>query len=162
MMNKKEVLEGFRDLFEKELQVMIRAALHARDSATSEEVKSQNKYDTQSIEASYLAGAQAKRAEDLRLALGSTLELLKRANEKSSVIVEGSLVLLENLEEKSRQNFLIIPRDGGNKITLGAETIVALSSLSPLGESLIGRKKGETFEFERAGREVSYEIVEIL
>jgi transcription elongation GreA/GreB family factor len=159
--DKKVILQAFVSHFESELQMMIRAAKHARESATSDEVKSQDKYDTQSIEASYLAGAQEKRAEELKTALGITTELLKKIEAFSDRIVDGSLVVLENMDRKSQQIFFVLPRDGGHKVTVDSQSILSLSSSSPLGESLIGRRAGDSFEFEAGGRHFHYLIVRV-
>lgn len=161
-MDKKKVLEAMIETIRKELEVMTRAALHARESAISDEVKSQDKYDTQSVEASYLAGAQAQRSTELQTALTMLERLLDKLSTTSPVIVDGSIIELENLKRSSQHVYILLPKEGGRKLQTDEGIIFSLSSSSPLGEELIGRKAGESFEVEIDGRDFEYSILKVL
>ena len=64
-MDKRKIIEAIRRQLEKDLNVLKEAALIAYEAATNEESKPENEYDTRALEASYIAGAQAKRAGEL-------------------------------------------------------------------------------------------------
>ena len=60
--NKKELIQKLILSLEEELLALKTAAQATYQAATHEESKPENEYDTFALEASYLAGAQAKRA----------------------------------------------------------------------------------------------------
>jgi hypothetical protein len=55
------MMEALREKVRQELQAVEEAALASHHAATHEESRSEDKHDTRSIEAGYLAGAQAQR-----------------------------------------------------------------------------------------------------
>lgn len=64
-MLKKKLIELICAQLEKDLQTAIAAAVATYEAATHEESKPENEYDTRGLEASYLAGAQSKRAGEI-------------------------------------------------------------------------------------------------
>ncbi|MCA9555143.1 MAG: hypothetical protein KC933_34240, partial [Myxococcales bacterium] len=64
-MDKVALLAQIRAALEAELAAITASAADARSAATHEDAKPENQYDTRGLEASYLAGAQAGRAQDL-------------------------------------------------------------------------------------------------
>ena len=84
---KQKILAKLREKLEAEMQVMISAALIAREDATHEESKAEDKYDTRGLEASYLAGAQAKRAAELQRIIHS-LQNLEIENLKKKGLIK--------------------------------------------------------------------------
>ena len=69
-MSKSRIIRDVCSLLEGQLAIMQAAATEARQNATGEETKSEGKYDTRAIEASYLAGAQSAQAENIAAAIG--------------------------------------------------------------------------------------------
>ena len=59
--NKHKIVEALQQKLEADLVLLREAARATYEAATHEESKPENKYDTRGLEASYLAGAQAKR-----------------------------------------------------------------------------------------------------
>ena len=70
-MNKKQIIKSFEEQIAQALSVMTQAALHAHEAATHGESKAEDQYDTRGLEASYLAGAQSRRAMELEEALAN-------------------------------------------------------------------------------------------
>ncbi len=64
-MDKKLIVEKIRQQLEADLKILQDAALATYEAATNEESKPENEYDTRAVEASYLAGAQAKRVAEI-------------------------------------------------------------------------------------------------
>ena len=67
----------------------------SRSMTNSTELKQESKYDTRAIEAGYLAGAQAKRAEELKQELQLVEELNPQKFTANDPIIPGALVELE-------------------------------------------------------------------
>ena len=65
-MNKKKLISYLAEKIAQELTAITEAAKNTYDVATHEDNKPENKYDTRGLEASYLAGAQAKRVVDMK------------------------------------------------------------------------------------------------
>lgn len=163
-MNKKKALQAFIEISGEELDTMFRAAHHARESAICDEVKTQEKYDTQSTELSYLAGAQAQRAQELQAAFRFLKNLKKTLDDVASRdapsrIVEGCIVSLKNLKTGSVSHLMLLPQDGGVKVEIDGQRIISLATTSPLGEELLGRCAGETFDCEINDRVFEYEVL---
>lgn len=157
-MNRAKILEAYISITEASLAVMEKAAIHAHESAISDETKSQDKYDTQSIELSYLAGAQSKRAADLKESLRKLNLLREMIDEKPQHIVVGSLVELKNLANNSKPIYMILPIEGGLKVEVDGREISSLLATGPLAEELYGRKEAEEFEVEINNRVFQFRI----
>src|SRR5258707_8534043 len=63
--DKRAIVVAIQEQLAAEIAVLTRAARDAHEAATHEEAKPENDKDTRSVEAAYLAGAQAERARDL-------------------------------------------------------------------------------------------------
>jgi hypothetical protein len=83
-MDKKRILETLPDEMRAKFSVLIQSAHAARQEATHEDAKAENKYDTGTIEAGYLAGAQAERVAQLQ----ATISFFERLEKVYPVRVE--------------------------------------------------------------------------
>ncbi|NQZ01391.1 MAG: GreA/GreB family elongation factor [Bdellovibrionales bacterium] len=137
------------------------AAFAARDAAISEEAKAENKYDTRGLEASYLAGAQAKRASELRETISKLRKNKVRLYGEDEPIQGLALVTVESEDGESKR-FFIVPAEGGAKINVGSEVFFLVTPESPIGQSLWNLKCGDEFEFTLKGKKQFYEVLEIL
>jgi len=89
---KENILQKLKENLEQELTQCEAAAKSTRELATQDDLKQEGKYDTRAIEASYLAGAQQKRVDEIKM----EIQLLDELDlKKSSTIQMGSLVELE-------------------------------------------------------------------
>ena len=68
-MNKSALRDAIVAQLRAELALQTSAALLARDEAISEESRAENKYDTHSQEAAYLAEGQARHAAEIEASL---------------------------------------------------------------------------------------------
>ncbi len=113
----------------------------AHEAATGDDTKSEGKYDTRALEASYLAAGQAELADELAQALQEFDATDFSAQEYDDPIRVGSLVEWE--EETEVRFFLITTKAGGLSIRLDeSEEVVSLACYSPLAEKLIGKTAG--------------------
>lgn len=128
------------------------------DAATNTESKPENKYDTRALEASYLAGAQQERLNEMkgmRRVFASTE--IKFFDENAS-LASTSVVELES--EGVRSSCFLLPFAAGFSLTLDAATNVNTVSIqSPLGQALIGKFKGDWVTITIDGIEKDYEII---
>jgi transcription elongation GreA/GreB family factor len=139
-----------------DLAVLSTAAKTAHEAAIHEENIPDNKYDTLSLEASYVAQGQANRAQELKRALQCYQKLdLQQFTAESSIRLTA-LVTLE-AEDGAIKHFFIGPQEGGLKLQLDDEEILVITPGSPLGSDLIGKSVGD----EVALGSTSYEIVEV-
>lgn len=140
-----------------ELDALESSAKSHRDFATDQEFKAESKYDTRALEASYLASAEAKRVEELKLEIQILEEVDLEASKKLGEISIGALV--ELLYQKQKRLYFLIPTAGGTLISVSDQAVLVVSVFSPIGDALLGLKPGETFEVETPKETRIYEVL---
>src|SRR5690606_33328088 len=95
-----------------ELATLERAAAATHQYATDQEFKAESKYDTRALEASYLAEAEAKRVEELKLEVQILEEVDLASSSRYGEICIGALVELSfnGIVKK----YFLIPTAGGS------------------------------------------------
>jgi len=156
MFDKKIILDKLIENLKVELQEVEDAAKSSRDLATQDDLKSEGKYDTRAIEASYLAGAQLKRVEEIKIDIQMLEELELTQSPKLQM---GSLAQLAH-NGQSRFYFLTTT-SGGTMLEIEGETVLVISVFSPLGNGALGLVKGESFEIETPKELRIYEVLEV-
>lgn len=156
MINKKVILEKLIENLEKELSVLEIAAQSTRDLATQDDSKSEGKYDTRAIEASYLAGAQLKRVEEIKTDIQMLEETEIHPTEK---IQMGSLALIEH-KETARYYFLT-STSGGTILSIDEQIVMVISVFSPIGNGALGLLAGEEFEVETPKEMRNYKVLNV-
>jgi len=139
-----------------DLAVFLAAARSAHEAATHEENIPDNKYDTLSLEASYVAQGQANRAQDLKRSLHAYQTMTLMAFGEDAPIRLSALVHLEG-EDGERRALFIGPQEGGMKLKLNGEEIMVITAASPLGTELIGKRVGDQVNIGKR----DFEIVEV-
>jgi len=160
-MKKVDIAMILLEELERKYQVLAHSALDAKEAATNEESKPENKYDTRALEASYLASAQSSRVEELRRAISrlSQLELVSFAS--GDAIRVGALVQLEATDTGKRWVF-ILPYGGGERIRFENTEILVLTPEAPLGKALLGKRESDEFEFRVQKKLIDYEVLKVL
>ena len=136
--------------------MLVQAAQSTYDGATSEEARAEHQYDTRALEASYLAGAQARRAGDMKDALMRYKSLAVDSFDGAKPIALTALIQLES--DGSQGWYFMGPCSGGLKVEHQGETVVVITPSAPLGRMLLGRSVGDSVTV--GARE--YEVIEIL
>jgi len=131
------ILEELRD----ELKRRQDAARDAAQSATDEESKAEDKYDTRATESSYLARGQAMQVEEL----ANDLHVLEGFNPPASCSVARPGALVEVDMSGERMAFFLLPRAGGMDTTVDGIEITVITPMSPIGEQIQGKFKGDRF-----------------
>src|SRR4051812_35772550 len=94
-MDKKRLVQQLVVEVRRELAVVKRAALSAREAATHEEAKPENDKDTRAIEAAYLASGQSERIRSLERVANALEFLPLRPFGEDEPISAGALVAME-------------------------------------------------------------------
>jgi transcription elongation GreA/GreB family factor len=142
-----------------ELSALEEAANANRAFATDAEFKAESKYDTRALEASYLASAEAKRVEELKLDLQILEEVDLKASEKLGEISIGALVELQY--QGKHMNYFLIPTAGGTLLNVHNTPVLVVSVFSPIGDAMLGLKAGEEFELEAPKETRHYKVLTI-
>lgn len=143
-----------------DLDALMLTAHIAKDAATSEESKAENKYDTRGLEASYLAGAQAKRAEEFKGVLQKLNQLQPRNFELTDKIHLTALVEVL-INDETQKFFFILPGAGGTKLKLNSVDYHVITTDSVVGKALVGKGVGDAFEIKLNDKLFEYEIIAI-
>ena len=155
---KKEILDELIRRSKDELNILEASAKSNHDFATDQEFKAESKYDTRALEASYLASAEAKRVEELKLEIQILEDVDLDASKKLQEISIGALV--ELLHHEQKRLYFLIPTAGGTIIKVKDEAVLVVSVFSPIGDALMGLKAGEEFEVETPKETRTYQVVQ--
>ncbi len=159
-MNKQILLDQLVTELKANLQALVHTALVAKEAATSEESKAENKYDTRGLEASYLAGAQAKRVEELKETIYKLQRLQLRSFQSDDAVALTALLKVR-IDEDLEKSFFLLPSAGGQKILHAGETYHVITAESPVGQILIGKKLQDVFQVTMNQKIFEYELVEL-
>ncbi len=143
MINKQKLLDQLVALLKSEQSELEDAAKSSRDLATQADLKSEGKYDTRAIEASYLAGAQQKRVEEIKLDIQMLEEMELSVSKKIQL---GSLAQIEH--RGAERFYFITSTSGGTMLSVDGATVLVISVFSPLGNAALSLEVGESFEVE--------------
>lgn len=141
---KSALLDQIRAELRTRLEVLTRAAMDAHAAATDPGSKAEGKYDTRSLEASYLAAGQARQVDELAEAV-RIFDGLSLADFGSGDPVDaGALVEVELAGETSC--FLLVPAAGGLELVHQGREITLLTPESPLYQKLTGMVVGDELD----------------
>lgn len=154
---KRQILDELIKRAREELSGLEASAKSNRDFATDQEFKAESKYDTRALEASYLASAEAKRVEELKL----EIQILEEVDtEQSSRLGEISIGALVDLSHQNQtRKYFLIPTAGGTVIKIGDTAVMVVSVFSPIGDALMGLKVGDEFEVETPKEMRHYKVL---
>ncbi len=158
-MNKHVLFEKLIAKLESERSQLAEAALHTYEAATHEESEPEDQYDTRGLEASYLAGAQAKRVAAVEQMINTIRQLgVKEFGEEDSI---SSTALVELDHEGKSSYCLLLPQGGGLAIDHDGHHIQVITPQSPLGEAILGRQVGDVASVDVGKETHEYEIVSV-
>jgi transcription elongation GreA/GreB family factor len=159
-MNKRALVDKVVQQLTAEVQSFFKAARAAHAEATHEQSKAEDKYDTRGLEASYLARGQSRQAAEIQQAIAEFQTLAIRDFAASDPIDLGAYVELNGKQEKSY--YFIGPRAGGTEIVHDDKEILVITPQSPLGQQLVGKKKGDRIKLEIGGTSDQLRVAEVL
>jgi transcription elongation GreA/GreB family factor len=148
-MKKTRVFDALVGLLEGQLHVRKAAADTAREAATDDEARARSKYETQGLEASYLARGHALMLEELAEAYSRLKSYRLPAYDPEAPIGQGALVEVES--DGEIMWFMILPGGGGTDIDLDGQEVTIITPETPLGAELIGKTAGQTYRLRPGG-----------
>ncbi|MBD1550336.1 GreA/GreB family elongation factor [Pseudomonas typographi] len=159
-MNKPLLIAQIIATLEQDHQVALRSVQTAREAATHEQSKAENKYDTRGLEASYLAHGQARRLEEISQALARYRTWTPAEHDPALGIRVGDLLRLAGPGGQPQWLFLGLDAAG---LTLVAEfgPCTVITTQSPLGQALRGQGEGDNVSLALAGGVRAYSILEV-
>lgn len=158
-MDKKKLVETIRTQLLNDLAAAKQAALATYEAVTHEESKPENEYDTRGLEASYLAGAQAKRIAEIEELLVIYKHLDVKDFGPGDKINATALVEVEYNGKHSF--FFIMAKGGGLNVNFEGRTIQVITPSSPLGEALQDLRKGGIAVIENGDQFREYNIINV-
>jgi len=141
---KSDILTQIRAELRARLDRLSRAAFEAHAAATDPGSKAEGKYDTRSLEASYLAAGQARQVDELAESVRIFEALTLPDFEMDDAIDAGALVEVELNGETTF--FLLVPASGGLDIVHEGRVITLLTPDSALYRKLLGMSVGEELD----------------
>ncbi len=144
MSPKTELLHRVRADLRQQLERLKAAAREAHAAATDPGSRAEGKYDTRSLEASYLAAGQARQVDELAAACERLEAFEARDFEISDAIECGAMV--EADRDGETEWFLLLPAGGGHEVDHDGRTLTLLGPDSPLYRSLIGCTLGDLID----------------
>lgn len=147
-------------LIEEEIRVLQKSLDSASEAATHPESKPENKYDTRGLEASYLAGAQRERLQELKSVLMLLQNMSLRDFAEEDRIAPSALVELEHDGKSSL--YFILPLGAGFGLQWEGQPVLVLTPQAPLGQVLMNKMVGDIVKLKTGSTLKEYEIVRIL
>jgi transcription elongation GreA/GreB family factor len=158
---KEALRSALLDKLRQDLALQTSAAEMARDEAISEESRPENKWDTHSQEAAYLAEGQAKLAAEINASIELYRALPLPRFTAGDTIAIGALIDLAPANGGTGPRYFLGPRAGGVELHLDGRDVLVLTPQSPLGRQLLGRRLGDEIQAPGRGRTVTLRIAAI-
>ena len=159
MISKAAIVKQVIKHLSEELETLADASRAMHADASDEQNKAEDQYDTRGLETAYLASSQARQATETEqaLALYGSLKLAKFI--AKTPIDLTALVELESRGE--RMLYFIGPKAGGTEVHVSGQEILVITSESPIGQQLVGKKAGERFKLQTRGPALEFRIVSV-
>ena len=154
---RKRILDVLCGRLHEEAESLEATVSEAREAATHGELRQEGKYDTRGIEAGYLAGAHARRLQELRENLIRLEGFRSAGSVPKDRVAAGSIVTLEG--DAGTETCFVAPVQGGGTLTVDGVRVKVITATSPMGEAMSGLRPGETFEIEVRGEDLEYRVV---
>jgi len=159
-MDKSLLLKHIIDELKNVHQAAVDAATRAYETATHEENAPEHKYDTLSLEASYLAHGQAQRVAECEDDLAKYDKLEAKVFTNQDTIALGCLVHL--IDENDIDKYVFLgPAAGGLKLTFEGREIIVVTPSAPLGDTLSGQQVDDELEVHIGDDRKIFDIVEL-
>ena len=154
-MNKRALVKAIIARLSNELALNIQAARLAAAGATDEQNKADNKYDTRGLELSYLAAGQGRQIVEAEATIALFRALVLRDFGPLDPIDLTAVVSLEYpvRPDEPQPLYFLAPRGGGTEVRYARREILVITPQSPLGQQLLGRRKGDLISFGRPATE---------
>lgn len=142
-MNKADFFERLLAALQVELQDAVKASKDAAEYATNDESRADSQWDTQGLEASYLAAGQAGQARQWAAAIEDLNSRRETLLQKKDRVAHGALFSCDFGD--FAEYFFFAGVAGGQTVEMEGVTVTVITAQSPLVARLRGLKAGESF-----------------
>lgn len=156
MISKTALVKAIIRCIGRELESLADASRAMHEDASHEQNRAEDKYDTRGLETAYLASSQARQATSWEEALATYQTLKMSKFDKATPVDLTALVETESIGECT--HYFIGPKAGGIEVQIGKETVVVITPESPMGALLMGKRAGDTVQFQTRGPAQSVKI----
>ena len=139
---KAKVIRIVRAELEAQYRRVAAAAREAHGYATDPDSKAESKYDTRSLEASYLAVGQSEKADELAAAIRSFQPEAFPPFSKDQAADLGAVVHVR-YPDRSSAFFVLATRGGGVSCELEGSSIMVVTPSTPVFQALEGGRSGD-------------------
>ena len=143
-MDKQDIFQQVLTRLQDQCSTMQQAAQSSHDAATGSESKSEGKYDTRGLEASYLASAQAEQYENLKQAIHNLNGFIVSNGGEISHVQPGNIVEVES--GGYIQHYFLLPSGGGVPLDYEGQDIITVTPDTPVYKAILGCNKGDLVE----------------
>jgi hypothetical protein len=147
-MDKEEIVQAILERLRVDFETHQTTSNMTRAASNDTETKSEGKYDTRSTEENYLADGLAKKALAAAQAAKAFRDLRFEQFSSTQPIKLGALVELSFDDDHAW--FFLGPAAGGIEIECAGELVTVLTTASPLGIQILGKKVGDLISAPKA------------
>jgi len=133
---KEQLKPALLAVLDEEIQAALNGAKQAQETASHEDNKPENQYDTLALEAAYLAHGQSERIRELQQTRIRIAQWTVNQSDDDH-IGNGALVKLETEDAPSAQRWLWISPTGGRQLLCDDKIIQVISTQAPLAQQLM-------------------------
>jgi hypothetical protein len=147
-MDKEQIVQGILERLRVDFETNQATSKTTRAASNDAETKSEGKYDTRSIEENYLADGLAKKALAAAQAAKAFEDFPFVEFSSTQPISLGALVELSF--DNDHAWFFLGPAAGGIEIECAGELVTVITTSSPLGHQILGKKVGDLISAPKA------------
>ena len=148
----KEIIAQLRNVFSESIAAINDAA----ETATHEENVAKSKYETKSVEASYLVEGQLRRNAEIERDIAAFQAMKIRDFNNESRVLLSALITLE-CEEGSELKLFMAPAAGGMQVG----DVQLITPPSPLGQAVLGKYCGDQVALKITDESRKYKILNL-
>lgn len=160
LMNKTDIHRRLVNQAIEEFAAITDSARKTFKTATSEEHRAESKYDTFKLESSFLSRGLAKRVAELTDALAALQGVPLMVIGPTSPVQVGALVRLKAVDGTTLVLFLGAGA-GGESISVDGAEINVVSAAAPLGQAVLDKRVGDTFEIKIGNATQSFTVLSV-
>jgi hypothetical protein len=147
-MDKEQIVQAILERLRVDFETHRTTSKTTRAASNDAETKSEGKYDTRSTEENYLADGLAKKALAVAQAAEAFKDLPFEEFTSTQPINLGALVELSFGNDHAW--FFLGPAAGGIEIECAGELVTVITTSSPLGNQILGKKVGDLISAPKA------------
>jgi len=150
-MNKAQIIKELLARLKEDMSRQRDANKRASAGATDSEARAETKWDTCSLESSYLARGHAQQFNKLSSDVHQ-LQVLTLPDFTNCPIGTGALVEVDL--GYGPKSFLLLQCGGGTSLNMEEHKVMVITPDTPMGKALYGKSKGDEFSFRAVSVQV--------